>query len=73
MPLVASPRQSALIMMVSGITSVLFGLLVLFYPPLLTAILLVQVLGIYSILVGLLGVGYSTTLPGGEAAPMAVA
>jgi uncharacterized membrane protein HdeD (DUF308 family) len=62
-----------LIMVVSGIISVLFGLMVLFYPPLLTAILLIQVLGIYSILIGLLGVGYSMTLPAGEAAQIAAA
>jgi uncharacterized membrane protein HdeD (DUF308 family) len=62
-----------LILVVSGIISVLFGLLVLFNPPLLTAILLVQVLGIYAILIGLLGVGYSMTVPSGEAAPKAAA
>jgi uncharacterized membrane protein HdeD (DUF308 family) len=47
--------------------------LVLFNPPLLTAILLVQVLGIYAILIGLLGVGYSMTVPSEEAAPKAAA
>jgi len=62
-----------LILVVSGIISVLFGLLVLFNPPLLTAILLVQVLGIYAILIGLLGVGYSMTVPSEEAAPKAAA
>ncbi len=62
-----------LIMVVSGIISVLFGLLVLFNPPLLTAILLVQVLGIYAILIGLLGVGYSMTAPAGEAVPKTAA
>jgi hypothetical protein len=69
----AAAGNPRLIMVVSGIISVLFGLLVLFYPPLLTALLLVQVLGIYAILIGLLGVGYSMTAPAGEAAPKAAA
>lgn len=47
-----------LMLVLSGMVSVIFGLLVLFYPPLLTAVLLVQVFGIYAIIIGLLGVGY---------------
>jgi uncharacterized membrane protein HdeD (DUF308 family) len=65
--------NARLIMVVSGIVSLLFGLLVIFYPPLLTALVLVQVLGFYAILIGLLGVGYSMTSPAGEAATMAAA
>jgi uncharacterized membrane protein HdeD (DUF308 family) len=50
--------NSRLVLVLSGIISVLFGLLVLFNPPILTAVLLVQVFGIYAILIGLLGVGF---------------
>jgi uncharacterized membrane protein HdeD (DUF308 family) len=56
-----------MIMVVSGIISVLFGLLVFFYPPMLTAYIMVQVLGIYAILIGLLGVGYSMSANAGSA------
>lgn len=62
-----------LLMVLSGIVSVLFGLLVLFYPPLLTALLLVQVLGVYAILMGLLGVGYGMSTRSEAAAPQAAA
>ncbi len=62
-----------LLMVLSGIVSVLFGLLVLFYPPLLTALLLVQGLGIYAILMGLLGVGYGLSAKSGAAMPEATA
>lgn len=54
----ARAGNSRLVLVLSGIISVLFGLLVLFNPPILTAVLLVQVLGIYAILIGLLGVGF---------------
>jgi len=54
----AKAGNSRLVLVLSGIISVLFGLLVLFNPPILTAVLLVQVLGIYAILIGLLGVGF---------------
>jgi uncharacterized membrane protein HdeD (DUF308 family) len=65
--------NSRLWMVLSGIVSVIFGLLVLFYPPLLTALLLVQVLGIYAILFGLLGVGYGLSAKSGAAMPGAAA
>ena len=64
----APAGNSRLLMVLSGIISVLFGLLVVFSPPVLTALLLVQVLGIYAILIGVLGVGYSMTAPAGEEA-----
>jgi len=54
----AQAGNSRLVLVLSGIISVLFGLLVLFNPPILTAVLLVQVFGIYAILIGLLGVGF---------------
>jgi len=60
--------NSRLVLVLSGIISVLFGLLVLFNPPILTAILLVQVLGIYAILIGLLGVGLNMVEKPQEAA-----
>lgn len=69
----ASAGNSRLIMVLSGIISVLFGILVIFNPPILTAILLVQVLGIYAILIGILGVGYGITEKAGAAAPIAAA
>jgi uncharacterized membrane protein HdeD (DUF308 family) len=69
----ASAGNSRLIMVLSGIISVLFGLLVLFNPPILTAVLLVQVLGIYAILIGILGVGYGITEKAGAAAPVVAA
>jgi uncharacterized membrane protein HdeD (DUF308 family) len=39
-----------------GIISAVFGLLVLFYPPLSSAVLLVQVFGIYLVFLGILSV-----------------
>ncbi|HSD59147.1 MAG TPA: DUF308 domain-containing protein [Methanotrichaceae archaeon] len=69
----ASAGNSRLIMVLSGIISVLFGILVIFNPPILTAVLLVQVLGIYAILIGLLGVGYGLTEKKEAAAPGAAA
>jgi uncharacterized membrane protein HdeD (DUF308 family) len=39
-----------------GIISTIFGLLVLFYPPLSSAVLLVQVFGIYLVFLGILSV-----------------
>lgn len=63
--------NSRLIMVLSGVISVLFGILVIFSPPILTAVLLVQVLGIYAILIGLLGVGYGITERSEAAAPIA--
>lgn len=65
--------NSRLIMVLSGIISVLFGILVIFNPPILTAVLLVQVLGIYAILIGILGVGYGLTERTEAAAPVAAA
>jgi len=41
---------------VKGIISTIFGLLILFYPPLSSAILLVQVFGIYLVVLGILSV-----------------
>jgi uncharacterized membrane protein HdeD (DUF308 family) len=69
----ASAGNSRLIMVLSGIVSVLFGLLVIFNPPILTAVILVQVLGIYAIIVGILGVGYGLTEKKEAAAPAAAA
>jgi uncharacterized membrane protein HdeD (DUF308 family) len=69
----ASAGNSRLIMVLSGIVSVLFGLLVIFNPPILTAVILVQVLGIYAIIVGILGVGYGLTEKKEDAAPAAAA
>lgn len=65
--------NSRLIMVLSGIISVLFGILVIFNPPILTAVLLVQVLGIYAILIGILGVGYGLTERTEAAVPVAAA
>ncbi len=67
----ASAGNSRLIMVLSGAISVLFGILVILNPPILTAVLLVQVLGIYAILIGILGVGYGITEKAGAAAPIA--
>ncbi len=69
----AAAGNSRLIMVLSGIISVLFGVLVILNPPILTAVLLVQVLGIYAILIGILGVGYGITEKAGAAAPSAAA
>jgi uncharacterized membrane protein HdeD (DUF308 family) len=69
----ASAGNSRLIMVLSGIVSVLFGMLVIFNPPILTAVILVQVLGIYAIIVGILGVGYGLTEKKEAAAPSAAA
>lgn len=69
----APAGNSRLIMVLSGIISVLFGILVIFNPPILTAVLLVQVLGIYAILIGILGVGYGLTERTEAAAPVAAA
>jgi uncharacterized membrane protein HdeD (DUF308 family) len=68
-----SAGNPRLIMVLSGIISVLFGILVALNPPILTAVLLVQVLGIYAILIGILGVGYGITEKVGAAAPVAAA
>jgi uncharacterized membrane protein HdeD (DUF308 family) len=69
----AAAGNSRLIMVLSGIVSVLFGILVIFNPPILTAVILVQVLGIYAIIVGILGVGYGLTEKKEAAAPSAAA
>lgn len=69
----AAAGNSRLIMVISGIISVLFGILVIFNPPILTAVILVQVLGIYAIIIGILGVGYGLTEKAGAAAPVAAA
>lgn len=69
----ASAGNSRLIMVLSGIISVLFGILVIFNPPILTAVVLVQVLGIYAIFIGILGVGYGLTEKKEAAAPSAAA
>jgi uncharacterized membrane protein HdeD (DUF308 family) len=39
-----------------GIISTIFGLLILFYPPLSSAVLLMQVFGIYLVILGILSV-----------------
>jgi uncharacterized membrane protein HdeD (DUF308 family) len=39
-----------------GILSTIFGLLILFYPPLSSAVLLVQVFGIYLVILGIISV-----------------
>lgn len=67
----AAAGNTRLIMVLSGIISVLFGILVILNPPILTALLLVQVLGIYAILIGILGVGYGITEKAGAPAPIA--
>lgn len=67
----ASAGNTRLIMVLSGIISLLFGILVILNPPILTAVLLVQVLGIYAILIGILGVGYGITEKAGAPAPIA--
>lgn len=67
----ASAGNTRLIMVLSGIISLLFGILVLLNPPILTAVFLVQVLGIYAILIGILGVGYGITEKAGAPAPIA--
>jgi uncharacterized membrane protein HdeD (DUF308 family) len=41
---------------VKGIISSIFGLLILFYPPLSSAVLLLQVFGIYLVVLGILSV-----------------
>jgi len=65
----APAGNARMLLVLSGVISVLFGLLVVFSSPvLLTALLLVQVLGIYAVLIGVLGVGYSMTTPAEEAA-----
>jgi len=69
----SSAGRSRLIMVLSGIISVLFGILVIFNPPIMTAVILVQVLGIYAILIGILGVGYGLTERAEAAAPVAAA
>ena len=69
----ASADNSRLIMVLSGIISVLFGILVIFNPPILTAVILVQVLGIYAVLIGILGVGYGLTEKKEAAVPGAAA
>lgn len=69
----AAAGNSRLIMVLSGIISVLFGILVIFNPPILTAVVLVQVLGIYAIFIGILGVGYGLTERKEAAAPSAAA
>ncbi len=65
--------NTRMIMVLSGIISLLFGILVIMNPPILTAVLLVQVLGLYAILIGILGVGYGITEKAGAPAPIAVA
>ncbi len=67
----ASAGNTRLIMVLSGIISLLFGILVLLNPPILTAVFLVQILGIYAILIGILGVGYGITEKAGAPAPIA--
>jgi len=41
---------------VKGIISTIFGLLILFYPPLSSAVLLLQVFGVYLVVLGILSV-----------------
>lgn len=65
--------NSRMLLVLSGIISVLFGLFVFFSPPLVTAVMLVQVLGLYAIIIGLLGAGYGVTERSGAAAPAVAA